>query len=167
MAFPLGQKTGLSLNAYRLFPALTVGPTPFVPSQPAKDWSMPAGYVDPNPVFAGFTAFDVVVMVNGAPSWGKQLFKNSDATACNVEPAGYNWPVLAPTVTPPLPCAIPIDKTKLPAGYTLGTDFMGEVLLVPNVTDATVVPFTEGDHDAIAANNALLTAIAAKLNGTV
>jgi len=151
----LNSVSSLPIDTIRLFPKIQAGPDhPYDPTKPPKDWSA-AGYVDPNPVVDGFFVFTVCKQTKDGPVFSNIVLSHDDAIACNPVPAGYNFNV---GQSVPQAIAEPLDKSKILAGYELGTNFMGMPALVPSVTLTTQKQFTYEDHDAIMAIKAKLGA---------
>lgn len=135
---------GLSLSTIRLFPATTS--KKFDPTQPIKDWSA-LGYVDPNPVVDGFYVFDIVVkdQATQLPKYTKLVMSHEDAELCNPVPPNYIWSGPVPKTVD-----IPVDKSKIPSGYELGTVFPGNPGLVPSGQNTSPqAGFTQADHQML------------------
>jgi hypothetical protein len=134
---------------YRLFPQAT---GKFDITQVPKNWAVPQGWVDPNPVKPGFYVFDCVSVdpATKQPYWDAFMISIAVAQASNPD-AG----VLFTGGQKALPEGpIPINKAAIPTGWTLGLDILGGVCLLPPpdaVTPTTEVPLTQGLVDRLSA----------------
>lgn len=139
----------------RLFPIVSSGA--FDIHRGFKDWAMPdTEHAYDSADDPDFCVFDILVVKNGEPSWGRKMMSRADAILANPIPSGYPYP---PGFTVPASIPWPVNLKAMPAGYELGTGMMGNPTLVPSIPVAdpgTPTAFTVEIKDKI-------FAIAAKL----
>lgn len=131
--------TTLPLTSIRLFPVTT---GVFDPSKAPKDWAMPPDcHIYDSPDDPDFVVFDIIVVNNYVPSFARKMFSRETAISSN--PLGAFGGSSGQKLLPAVP--VPIDKTKIPEGWSLGTGLLGVAALIPPVPASPEV----NDHDAI------------------